>query len=436
MRRGVKAVEDSNSGDQLAWLVLRVIAALSPCKKTSLIAYVSGSTSELRRTASDPYTRELILNVLLKLEALDFIEFAQEKITITDEARRFLDELPVVASRPRRPYAAFLRALARTLLAESSRLKRFCQDCPAGVHAAMSRNFHMHGSRARDIALQLWKCEVAPVIGSRATTLVHILRRLATVCRTRAEAAAIVLANWRTQSGALLRKAGKASRLSPNAKLAGLSRLVIFAGALLLVALSTTGGVALLSGNRAESSREAPMSSPEAIVSSREATMSSPEAPIVSSRESPIVWFYDGQDRPKRSIFVTREFSGATWIDGLAIRGENTSDQLLTAVQGTIKLDTGQEIKLSVSAAGSQQTQADAHDVLSRSEFILEHGFHPDASGQQAGMPAEEFISKNGGMIFKFSYTVAGVQTTLIEYFSPSKLKNQLVDAESAESSQ
>jgi hypothetical protein len=164
--------------------------------------------------------------------------------------------------------------------------------------------------------------------------------------------------------------------------------------------------------------------------------MSSPEAPIVSSRESPVVWFYDRQDRPKRSIFVTRKFSGATWIDGLAIRGENTSNQPLTAVQGTIKSDTGQEIKLSVSAAGSQQTKANAHDVLSGSEFSLEYGFHPGASGQQVGMPAEEFLSKNGGMIFKFSYTVAGVQTALIEYFSPSKLKTQLVDAESAESSQ
>jgi hypothetical protein len=50
-------------------------------------------------------------------------------------------------------------------------------------------------------------------------------------------------------------------------------------------------------------------------------------------------------------------------------------------------------------------------------------------------VPAEEFLSKNGGMIFKFSYTVAGVQTTLIEYFSPSRLKAQLVDAERAERS-
>ena len=408
MRRGVKAV-DSNSGDQLAWLVLRVIAALSPCKKASLIAYVSGSASELGRNASDSHTRELIFNALLKLKALVFIEFAQEKIAITDEGRRFLDELPVVALRPRTPYATLLTTRVPTSLARLAR-------APAVPQWGFANS-----AGVGYVALQVRQRKVAPIIWSRATTLIHILRRLATVCRTRAKPAAIVLANWRTQSGALLRKAGKASRLSPNAKLAGLSRLVIFASALLLVALSTAGGVALFSGNRAESSREAPMSSRE--------------API-NSRESPIVWLYDAQDRIKRSIFVTHKFFGATWIDGLAIRGENRSNQLLTAVQGTIKSDAGQEIKLSVSGAGSQQTKADAHDVLSRSEFTLEYGFHPDASGQQAGMPAEEFLSKNGGMIFKFSYTVAGVQTALIEYFSPSKLKTQLVDAESAESSQ
>jgi len=419
MRRGVKAV-DSNSRDQLAWLVLRVIAALSPCKKASLIAYVSGSASELGRNASDSHTRELVFNALLKLKALVFIEFAQEKIAITDEGRRFLDELPVVALRPRTPYATLLTTRVPTSLAQSPRLKRSCQDRLARARAVPQWGF-ANSAGVGDVALEVRQRKVAPIIWSRATTLIHILRRLATVCRTRAKPAAIVLANWRTQSGALLRKAGKASRLSPNAKLAGLSRLVIFASALLLVALSTAGGVALFSGNRAESSREAPMSSRE--------------API-NSRESPIVWLYDAQDRIKRSIFVTHKFFGATWIDGLAIRGENRSNQLLTAVQGTIKSDAGQEIKLSVSGAGSQQTKADAHDVLSRSEFTLEYGFHPDASGQQAGMPAEEFLSKNGGMIFKFSYTVAGVQRALIEYFSPSKLMTKLVDAESAESSQ
>jgi murein L,D-transpeptidase YcbB/YkuD len=258
MRRGVKALE--NSRDQLAWLVLRVVAARSPCKTTSLIAYVSGggSMSELERTASHSHRRDLIFNALLKLKALAFIELTREKITITDEGRRFLDELPVVALRTRRPYAAFSSALARTLLAESPRLERFCQDGLARIHAFVQRDFQMHGDRAWDIALQLWKREVAPMIGSRATTLGQMLKRLASMCRTRAEAWAGVLGNWRGQTGALLWKAAKASGLPPNAKL-GRRQVVVFGGALLVIAFSTAGGVALLSGKPAESSQGTPI---------------------------------------------------------------------------------------------------------------------------------------------------------------------------------
>jgi len=437
MRRSIKPFEGSNPGDQLAWLVLRVIAARSPCTETSLIAYVTAgdSKSEEGLTTFTPHTRELICNSLLKLKGLAFIRFAQEQIAITEEGRRFLSELPVVALgldgrsaktnkswsdtfeeinaslqvQPWTRYISLLRELATTLLAKYiPRLKRFCQDRLAGTGAVMPQGFLMNGVRAQEIAFEVWKGKVTPIVWSRATTLV-LMTRLARVCRKRAEAAANNFVNWRTQSGAPLWKNGKASCLSLNDKLAGLSRLVIFAGAVLLVALSTAGGVALLSSKRAESTRE---------------------APIVSLRESSIVWFYDGQDHPKQSIFIKRNFSGANWIEGISIRGKNTSNQSLTAVQATLISDTGEEIELTVSAAGSPQTQADAHDVPSGSEFTLEYGFHLDASGQQAGMPAEEFLSKYGGMIFRFRYTMPGVQRTLIEYFSPSRLKAQLVDAE------
>lgn len=83
----------------------------------------------------------------------------------------------------------------------------------------------------------------------------------------------------------------------PNNKLAGLSRLAILVG-VLLVALSAAGSVALLSGNRAESK---------------------PETPTEGLREPPIVWFYDGQDHHQQSIFVKRNFSGATWIEGFPL---------------------------------------------------------------------------------------------------------------------
>jgi murein L,D-transpeptidase YcbB/YkuD len=243
MRRGVKGLEDSHSKDQLTWLVLRVVAELAPCTKTSLIAYVSGgdSTSELRR--------ELILNALLRLQTLAFIQFVREQIAITDKGRRFLEELPVVALRPRKPYVARLRALVSTLLAES--LIQYCQDCLAGARAIAQRSFQING-RARDIVLQKWKRKVAPMIGSRATTLVHMLTRLGRLCRTRAEASAIVLGNRGRQTGALLWKAAKTRGMSPNTKLAGCSWLVIGAGAFVVVALSTAGGVAFLSGKRVE----------------------------------------------------------------------------------------------------------------------------------------------------------------------------------------
>ena len=101
MCQGVEALEGSNPGDQLAWFVLRFIAELSPCTETSLITYVSGgdSTSELGHTASASHTRELICNALLKLKELAFIQLTEEQIAITDEGRRFLDKLPVVALR-------------------------------------------------------------------------------------------------------------------------------------------------------------------------------------------------------------------------------------------------------------------------------------------------------------------------------------------------
>jgi hypothetical protein len=445
MRGRVKALEEPDPRNQLAWLVLRVLAKLSPCTERSLFAYVAAgeSKSEVGHTTYAPHRGELIGNALLKLERLAFIQFAQTQIAITNEGRRFLDELPVIAlglddrsaktsrswsdpfegingvlqAKPWTRYIALLKEFTATLLPTYiPRLKRFCQDCLAGTGTTL-QGFLMNGVRARDVAREVWRRKGAPIVRSRAATLVHVMTRLAKVCRTCAEAAA--LATTRS-GGGFLWKAGKARYLSLNAKLAGLSRLVVASGALLLVALSTAGGVALLSGKRAESTQETP------IVNSRVSPI------VVNSRVSPIVWFYDGQD-PKQSIFVKRKFAGATWIEGISIRGENTSNQPLTAVQAILISDTGDEIELTVNATGSQQTQADAHDVPSGSEFTLEYGFRTDASGQQAGMPAEKFLSKYGGMIFKFRYTIHGVQRTLIEYFSSSRLKAQLVDAEHSE---
>jgi murein L,D-transpeptidase YcbB/YkuD len=250
MRRGVNGLEDFNGRDELACLLLRVIAELSPCTTTSLLAQVSRG-----KLPSDSHTRNLILDALLKLEILDFIQSAEEQIAITDEGRRFLGDSPAASAQRRSPYFEFAGARVAALIAEyTPQLKRFCQDRLTEARAVMQQAFH--GGRARDITTQLWSRKIAPTIESRVTILRHILMHLTRLCRAHAEAWAIVLLKWRRQSGRLW-KAAKASSLPSNAKLAARGQLVILVGALVVMALSTTGVATFLLGKRAESSQDA-----------------------------------------------------------------------------------------------------------------------------------------------------------------------------------
>ena len=244
--------------------------------------------------------------------------------------------------------------------------------------------------RAWGASLCEWKQKVAPAV----TTLLRVAMQRAKVFRRK----------WQV---ARLSEGG-------DGKAFGLNRSINHAGALLLVsgAIAIASGIIFLSGERANSSN-----AESASVSGNEAG---------SSRTSPIVWVDERHDRLGRSIFVTRRLAGATWIEGLAIAGENASKQMLTGVQGTIKMDSGEEIKLSVSTEGSQGKWADAQDVSPGSKFALKSALTRDNA--QTEMPAEEFLSKHGGMIFRVSYAIGGVQTTVIEYFSVSKLRAQLAD--------
>ena len=447
MREHVKALEDRNPVDQLACLVLRVLDELAPCTERSLIQQVSaGDPRSQPGQASHAHTRELVHSALLKLKALACIEVFDERIAITDQGRRCLKELPLVTLRqrggsveateskahhqvatdcgeqdavkettkvevtqpsvsslsqlPGRPwtrYSALLMVLATALRAEyAPRLKRFCQERLTQVGVAMPRVCKSTIGRARDTSLYIWKHKVAPRISSGVIVLVHVLVQ--------------------GKIGARLLKFPGANGMLPDVKLAGfdLSRSTHCAGALLIAcgALSIAGGAVFLFSESANSSR-----AEEAFLSDKGTG---------SSRASPIVWLHDGQDRLGRSIFVTRKLAGAAWIEGLAIRGENASGKTLTGLQGAIKTDSGDEIKLDINTEGSQGKWADAEDVPSGSEFTLKSALEPD--GAQKGIPAEEFLSKYGGMIFRVSYVVAGVQTTLIEYFSTSKLRAQLAD--------
>jgi hypothetical protein len=453
----VKALEDRNPVDQLACLVLRVLAELTPCTERLFIERLSGG--DLRSQpgqASHSHTRELVHSTLLKLKALAFIEFSQERIAITDEGKRCLVDLlvtlqsgpsvdvrdakadrqvatdhgerdgiegttktkvtqPGVSSRSQLParlyarYRALLSVLVTTLRSEYARLKRFCQDHLTKVSVAMPRVCKPTIGRACDCLLYVRKHKIAPMIRSGATALVHVRMQLAKLFDRAFEA------TGKGKIGARLSKVTGANGLLPDIKFAGFdSRSINYAGPLLLVcgALSIAGGVLFFSSERANSSR------------ADETSLSSDRTG--SSRVSPIVWFHDGQDRLGRSIFVTRRLEGAAWIEGLAISGQNASDQTLTGLRGAIKTDSGEQISLSVTTDDSQGKWTDAEDVLSGSKFTLRSA--ANTNGTQTGMPAEEFLSKHGGMIFRVSYVVAGVQTTMIEYFSTSQLRAQLAN--------
>ena len=460
MREDVKALEDRNPVDQLACLVLRVLNELAPCTERLLIAQVSGGDPDQPAQASHAHTRELVHSALLKLKALACIEVAEDRIAITDQGRKCLKDLPVVTLRQRGRSAeareskadhrfatdygkqdavtstkakahpcvsslsrlparlwmlcgALLTVLATTFRPEYPlRLKRFCQDRLTQVGLAPVGRMTI--GWAWDRSLYIWKHKVAPMIRSGATTPVHVLVQLAKAFRRARKPMRLFEGTGEAKIGARLLKVARANGLM--LKLAGLdvSRSINYAGALLVVcgALSIAGGVVFLSSEGANSS-----SAEEAFLSDKGAG---------SSRASPIVWLHDGQGRHGRSVFVTRGLAGDAWIEGLAIRGENASNQTLTGLQGAIKTDSGEEIKLAVYIEGSQGNWVDAQDVPTGSKFLLKSAVTP--GGTQAGMPAEEFLSKYGGMIFRVSFTVAGVETTLIEYFSTARLRTQLAN--------
>jgi murein L,D-transpeptidase YcbB/YkuD len=253
MRRGVKTLEDAKGRDQLTWLLLRVIAKLSPCTTTSLIAHVSGGNAprELGRAAPGSHTRNLILDALLKLEILDFIQTCEEQIVLTDKGRRCRDELapPIL-----QPHFAFLGAL--TLADYSPRLKRLCQNCFTAARLAGQRVLQMRDNRARrasGIAFQIWKCNAASMIESKATTLVVRLTPLWRLSCTYARAWGIVLGTWLRQTRGLSGMWAKDIRLPRNAKHTGPGWPIILGAAFSVVALSIAGGVTFLSDKSAES---------------------------------------------------------------------------------------------------------------------------------------------------------------------------------------
>ena len=415
MRQGTHRNDRS---DQLAWLVLRVIDERSPCTEACLLALVATGDENAARaqTKFGLGGRELVGGALQKLRRLGFVRLNQTQIDLTDEGRRFLRELPAAALRldERSSSTSAVRGDTAPSTLQTRAWARFIALLARYPAGALVRRIQTRSFRSTKLCSKFGS---ATSLRKWRRLPIDAVKHLAEVSGARARTLAVVSADWITKSRALPLKLWQSGYPSINAKLSGLSPVVILAGGLLAVALSTAGGVALLSTKHPENSAE---------------LTKHPE----NSRESPISWSYDGQDPLKRSIFVTRVSDGTTWIEGLSIRGENKSSQTLTGVQGIVKWDSGERMNLTVSVAGSQGTGPDAQIVPAGDEFTLGYEFQSDGSDQQPGVPAKAFLAANGGVIFKVRYKVADVQTTLIEYLSPSRLKSQFSGSADTELSQ
>jgi L,D-transpeptidase YcbB len=228
MRRQRTALKDSSSWDQLACLVLRVIAQLSPCTRESLITFILGRDSALHLGPAAPNSHELeFLSIaLLKLESLTLIRVAESEIAITEEGRQLL---PSLSLRPARPRTAPLVAhippwVAQYLTPLTPR------NCFAEALAMIQWARGIFIPRARDLVRKMLG-KVAPLIGSSTTVIVYTTTDLATGWRTRVEAWVAFLRK---------RQGRSASRLTAviGANLRGRSQLVLLTGALLVVALS------------------------------------------------------------------------------------------------------------------------------------------------------------------------------------------------------
>jgi murein L,D-transpeptidase YcbB/YkuD len=253
MRRGITSFENGWR-DELAWLLLRVIAELSPCSTNSLIAHVSGDIppGEPGRAS---HTRKLVLDALLKLEILGLIDSSQEQIVLTDKRRRRWNKSAVPASAQS---SCFNFVSALTLAASSLRLERLCQGYSAAVHLITQRVLHLseRARRASGIASQIWKRN-APMIRSQATILVAKVTELWCIGCNRVQALGTLLASWLGLAGPAISTWAKDVRARYNAKYPGLSWPIIYGAALSVIVLTVGGGVSFLSRQSPETAARA-----------------------------------------------------------------------------------------------------------------------------------------------------------------------------------
>jgi L,D-transpeptidase YcbB len=214
MRQDAEALEGSR--DQLAVLVLRLIAEHSPCAKSYLLSRVTGADPDDGANASASHAQGLICDALRKLKSLGFVEFAQEEIEITNDGRLFLEGS--LAESPSSLQQSSKLILPIWLAQCVPRVRSYLAR--AGEVAAPAWKFC---SRAKEGALQTWQQKVAPKIGPARAALSGLLWSVAEGGRRTAKAGILVLEKRRRQLAPLLSKSAQAVR-STQAKLSKSAR--------------------------------------------------------------------------------------------------------------------------------------------------------------------------------------------------------------------
>jgi murein L,D-transpeptidase YcbB/YkuD len=212
MRQDVEALEGSR--DQLAFLVLRLIAEHSPCAETYLLSRVTGADAD-GADASASHAQGLICDALRKLKSLGFIEFTNEEVAITDDGRLFLEGS--LANNMSSQQQLTSKLVLPAWLAQCvPRARKVFETGLAGAHEIAVPAWRIAGQATQSV-LQAWRHKVAPKLGPASAKLTRLLGKLARACGKAAKGGILVLTKLGRQLAPMLSRSVQAIRL-PTSK--------------------------------------------------------------------------------------------------------------------------------------------------------------------------------------------------------------------------
>ena len=247
MRPRLNVQKNSAGRDQLAWLVLRIIAELTPLTPAALISLVSDQDRHSESGQLESSARRLILDAILSLEIQDLIKTDQDQIAITDQGRQYLQQRPLqslpTATANSVPLSLHVGRLLGRCASQVSRVRRLSLMASRMALRALRMSGRqalnrLHQSAA---AFRKWRSDVAPMAVLRTKPVVAAMTQLVSL---QARAAVGLVRHAVT----LLQTCATLPRLAHNPKLAG-----GVVGALCLLVLAAMHGVASLAQKPAAS---------------------------------------------------------------------------------------------------------------------------------------------------------------------------------------